>query len=135
MIDKDAKKVLKAVYESACASYAHALCDNWGLSQSDTWWVGDTPCSSTFCFGDIYALSIEELIYVIENDVTLETFLEYTDYNITCMEFNFNTMNLKSYCEGAPRVPQETFDELHKLKQNLDDAIREAKQRTAKKPF
>jgi hypothetical protein len=97
------------------------------LNKVDTWWVGDRVGLDLFCFGDCETISLEDMVYCLENNITHDEYIEFTEYNVKCLEYNMHTMNLQSWYMGAPRVPQETFDRLDALKKELNDTIESTK--------
>lgn len=120
-------KQMRNNFENAVAAYVTAFSNRFNLNQEDCWWVGDRVGTDVFCFGDIYAISLEDMIYCVEENVTYDEFVENTEYCIKCKEFNLPLINLKSWHMGAPRIPQSTFDRLDGLKKDLNDAIKETK--------
>jgi hypothetical protein len=65
----------------------------------------------------------------VENDVTSEQYDEWQEYICDASEFNFPLPNLRSWMHGCPRTSPEAFEKLRKLKQYLNDAVEEEKQR------
>lgn len=118
-------KKLRENYENAVNAYVDELLRRWELSRHYTWLVGDRVGINTFCFGDIHSMSLDDIIYCVENDVTYKEYLENEDYNIQALEFHFGVINIKSWHEGSPRVPKETFSRLQKMKDDLEKAIDE----------
>jgi len=121
---KDLSNLRKA-YEDAVVGYINAFVEQFDIDIRDTWWVGDRIGIDNFCFGDMYAISLDDIIYCVEHGVTYDEFVEHTDYWMRCDENNLPKMNLKSWHEGAPRVPQEVFDRLNALRKNISDLIEE----------
>ncbi len=116
-------------FEKAVADYVAVFLKQFELDESDCWWVGDRIGVDNFCFGDFYAISLNEMIYCIENGVTYDEFVAHMDYLLKCDEYNFPLMNLKAWHTGAPRIPQETFDRLDGLKRDLDEAIKNEREK------
>lgn len=114
-------------FEKAVTAYVAAFLKAWELNPADCWWVGDRVGCDLYCFGDLYAISLSDMIYVVENGVTYDEFLQLTDYLEKCDEYNLPKMNLQSWHKGAPR---HDFTRLDALKKQLEDAVEEAK-----KPF
>lgn len=118
---------LKEQWEAACNGYLLELLNMWELNAADTWWVSN-KVGETFCFGDCNAINMDDLRYIVHNGVTMETYFEWIDYSLDCGTFNLPMLNLKSFCEGAQRIPQSTFDHLKHLKQDLEDEIKKVKE-------
>ena len=117
---------MKKDFEKAVGSYVDAFLELFELNKRDCWWVGDRIGLDLFCFGDMYAMSLEEMVYIVENGVTFDEYLAYIDYNEKCAEFNLPTLNLRSWHEGAPRVSDATIQHLKMLKRSLEKAIKDA---------
>ena len=72
---------------------------------------------------------MEDIIYIVENDIEEDEVLAWEDYCLDALEFKFNTPNLQSWHRGCPRTPKETFDHLRELKANIAKAVEEEKAR------
>lgn len=121
---------LRKDFEKAVTAYTDALCEQFGISPRDTWWVRNrigtgTFLLDTFFFGDVYPVSLSDIIYIVEQGITYEEYTDYLDYNSECTQLGLYTLNLESYHNGAPRVRQETFDRLHALRDELQKQIDE----------
>lgn len=119
-------KKMRKDFEKAVSKYVTAFLEAFELDPKDCWWVGDRVGLDLFCFGDMYAMPLEEMVYIVENKVTLDEYLAYIDYCEKCAEFRLNDMNLRSWHEGAPRIPEYTFNRLGTLKKNIEDLCKEA---------
>ena len=64
------------------------------------------------------------MIYIVEECVTYEEFVEWEDYCTKCHEYNLPIMNIESWHKGCPRIKQSTFDRLDGLKKDLNEAIK-----------
>ncbi len=117
------RESLRKNLEEAVDAYVGVLTDRWGLNPSDCWWVGGRTGLDVFCFNDISAMSLEDIVYVVDNDISLEEFDEYEQYNIDAMEFGFDAINLRSWHLGAPRVPKSSFDNLRRMKKEIADEV------------
>ena len=109
-------KILRTNYEDACNNYLLTLLNLWEQSAKDGYSLGETVF-----------IKMDEIIFCVENNVSMETFMDYSDYCLKCNEYNFNVPNLKSYFMGCPRVPQETFDKLDDLKRQMNECINDTK--------
>lgn len=126
-MNKAHKQLLKENYEKACEEILMAFCKEYELSyDNDAWTAGDV--GTVAMVGD-YFIDLQDMIYMLCNDISWNEYLKWYDYNLECGEFNFNLINLKSWHMGAPRVPQESFDRLHKMKKDLEDAIKNEKEK------
>jgi hypothetical protein len=100
----------------------------WELDAHYGYWNSDHP-GTIYHYGDTHNLTMEEIIYIVENDIEEDEVLEWEDYCLDAYEFNFTTPNLRAWHMGCPRTPQETFDRLRQLKSDLAKAVEEEKQR------
>lgn len=125
-MNKKHKQLLKEIFESAVNAYVDAFLELFELGKSDTWWVCDRIGRDVFCFNDLHAISLDEMIYCVENDIKYEEFFEYEEYNLKCSEYNLPYMNLESWHKGAPR---HRFESLDALKKDLEEAIKNEKEK------
>ena len=122
------KRMLKEQYEKACNGYLVELLRMWELDMHYGYWNSDQP-GTIYHYGETHDLSMEDIIYIVENDIEEDEVLAWEDYCLDAYEFKFETPNLRSWHKGCPRTPQETFHKLRQLKSDLDKAVEEEKQR------
>lgn len=122
------KAKLRSKFESACNSYRHVLERMWDLNPADGYWIGD-EVGGLYDNGGFVTISLSDMIYCIEEDITYEEYDEWTRYNIKAHEFHFDYINLKSWHMGCPRVPEETFERLRGMKKDLENAIEAEKEK------
>ena len=123
------KEKLKKQYEAACNAYLAELLKMWELDAYYGYWIGD-EVGGVYDYADgSIDISMADIIYCVENDVTREQFDEWSEYICDASEFHFATPNLKSWMKGCPRTPKEVFEKLRKMKQDLNEAINEEKER------
>ena len=80
------------------------LCERWGVYGRDAFWVSDDR-AGVLCLGDLF-LNLGDLIYILQHDLSVDEVQEWQQYNIDAQEYGLNTINLKSWHRGAPRVPE-----------------------------
>ena len=122
------KKVLRCEFAVACNGYLNELLRMWELDAHYGYWNSDQP-GTIYHYGETHNLTMEEIIYIVENDIEEDEVLAWEDYCLDAYEFKFTTPNLRAWHMGCPRTPQETFDRLRQLKADLDKAVEEEKQR------
>jgi hypothetical protein len=122
------KKMLKEQYEKACNGYLVELLRMWELDGHYGYWNSDEP-GTIYHYGDTHNLTLEDIIYIVENDIEEDEVLAWEDYCLDAYEFKFATPNLRAWHMGRPRTPKETFDRLRQLKADLDKAVEEEKKR------
>ena len=122
------KKVLRCEFAVACNGYIEELLHMWELDAHYGYWNSDQP-GTIYHYGETHNLTMEEIIYIVENDIEEDEVLAWEDYCLDAYEFNFTTPNLQSWHMGCPRTPTETFERLRALKADLDNAVEEEKER------
>ena len=122
------KRMLKEQWRKACNGYLVELLRMWELDMHYGYWVGDEH-GTMYCYGETHNLTMEDIIYIVENDIDEDEVLAWEDYCLDAYEFNFPTPNLKAWYMGCPRTPQETFDRLRQLKADLEKVVEEEKRK------
>ena len=125
------KKMLKEQYEKACNGYLVELLRMWELSSCYGYWNSDEP-GTIYHYGDTHNLTMEDIIYIVENDIEEDEVLAWEDYALDAFVFKFNVPSLKSWHRGCPRTPPEVFDKLRQMKADLDKAVEEENARIKK---
>lgn len=116
------KKELRRKYNDACNAYLSALLEKWQLTGYH-FWIGD-EIGGLCNMPDDNVISMQDIIYCIENDISYNEFIKWIDYNVDAHEFNFNHINLKSWHNGSPKVSEEVLDRLRQMKSNLTEECR-----------
>ena len=122
------KKVLRCEFAVACNGYLNELLRMWELDAHYGYWNSDQP-GTIYHYGETHNLTMEDIIYIVENNIEEDEVLAWENYCMDAHEFNFNTPNLRSWHMGCPRTPPETFERLRALKADLDNAVEEEKKR------
>lgn len=123
-------KNLKQDFERAVDAYVDALLYMWSDYDNDDpsftpiygYWVGDDK-SGVYCHGDDTFINLSDIILCVEKEVSYNDYREWVDYCTQAHEFGFDEPNLRSWLNGCPRVPQETFDKLQNMKENLESLV------------
>ena len=126
------KKVLRCQFAVACNGYLNELLRMWELDAHYGYWNSDQP-GTIYHYGETHDLSMEDIIYIVENDIEEDEVLAWEDYRLEAHEFGFSMPNLRSWHRGCPRTPQEVFDRLREMKANLAKAVEEEKKRMMEK--
>ena len=127
------KKTLRENYAMVCNGYLVELLRMWELDAHYGYWVSDKP-GTIYCYGETHNLTMEEIIYIVENDIEEDEVLAWEDYLLDAQEFGFEWPNLRAWHSGCPRTPKETFNHLRDLKANLAKAVEEEKKRIKNEP-
>lgn len=126
------KEILRKQYECACNGYVAELLKMWELDGFYGFWIGD-DIGGIYDYSGSFTITMEDIIFCVENDITEEKYTEWLDYCVDASEFNMTTPNLKSWMMGYPRASQETFERLRGIKADLYKAIEEEKERQCAK--
>lgn len=123
------KETARECFVKGCNEYLRLFCEkhDFDYEEAKDSWVGGSIGEITMC-GDYY-VAMPTIIADIEMDAPEEEFLKWYGYNLVANEFGFTTPNFDHWLRGCPRVPQESFDKLEALKKDLEDAIKEEKER------
>lgn len=122
------KRMLKEQYEKGCNGYLVELLRMWELDMHYGYWNSDEP-GTIYHYGETHNLTMEDIIYIVENDIEENEVLAWEDYCLDAYEFKFTIPNLRAWHMGCPRTPQAVFDRLRGMKAELDKAVEEEKQR------
>lgn len=127
MDSKTTKEILRKSYNDACNKYVAALLRAWDLKTSAYgFWVGN-EIGGVYCYGDELFINMDDIVYMVENDVTLCQYEKYMEYSIWANSYGFTTPNLKSFINGCPIIPIEKREELDKQKRMLEELVKETK--------
>ena len=122
---KDAvKRQLKEQYGKACNGYLTELLRMWELDACYGYWNSDQP-GTIYHYGDTHNLTMEDIIYIVENGIEEDEVIKWEDYTLDAHEFGFAMPNLQSWHTGCPRTSQEVFDKLRQLKADFGKVIEE----------
>ena len=126
------KRELKKAYEKVCNNYRDALLRMWELDGHYGYWNSDQP-GTIYHYGEVHNLTMEEIIYIVDNDIEESEVMAWEDYTIDAIEFGFDTPNLIAWHRGCPRVPIETYKRLLQMKASLEKFMDDEKERLKKK--
>lgn len=109
---------LRAGYERAANSYLEAFNKAYNLDPDNGYWVGD-DVGGVYCNGDIFFVSFSDMIFIVDNAVPQDEYLEWIDYCTWAHEFGQPEPNLMSWHAGCPRHGEKTMRHLSELKKEL----------------
>lgn len=127
MASKNDKKVFRDKFNVACSLYVNELERMWELNHADGYWIGE-EVGGLYDNAGFITISLLDIIYCVEHDISLEEFLEYQDYNVKALDFNFHTINLKSWHMGCPRMPKESIERHEKLREEMMNIVEKEKE-------
>lgn len=120
---------LRLNYEKACQAYVNALYELWNVDSIYCWWIGDRVGINLLVINTEYSLSMDDVIFCVENEVSYDEFLDNEDYNSWAMEFGVNCINIEHWHMGNHGAPDEERERLSKLKKDFEDAINDCKEK------
>lgn len=127
MASKKTKQILRDKFYIVCSLYVNELERMWDLNHADGYWIGE-EVGGLYDNAGFITISLLDIIYCVEHDISLEEFLEYQDYNVKALDFNFHTINLKSWHMGCPRMPKESIERLEKLREEMMNIVEKEKE-------
>ena len=120
---KDAlKREMRNQYECACNRYLAELLRMWGLDSYYGYWIGEQT-GGVYDYDGGFTISMENIIYCVEEDVTMKQYTEWQDYVCDAIEFDMETPNLRSWMMGCPRTSRDSFERMRRLKAELLKAV------------
>lgn len=121
------KETAREYFVKGCNEYLRLFCEkhDYDYEEAKESWVANCVGDVT-CVGDIF-VGMQTIITDIEMDAPEAEFIKWYDYNLVAHEFGFTTPNFESWLRGCPRVSEDTFKKLQGLKNDLDNAIKEEK--------
>lgn len=122
------KRQMQALYANACNMYLTELLRMWELDARYGYWNSDQP-GTIYHYGETHNLSMEDIIYCVENDIEEDEVLAWEDYCLNAMELNISYPNLRAWHHGCPRISQDQFDRIREMKDELDRAVEELKKK------
>ena len=112
---------LKQEYEHICNRYLVEFANKYELSLEPDAWVGGEP-GTIACVSD-YFFGFDEIRRCVDEDVKWQDLIEWYDYNCEGGMLGLNTINLKSWLMGAPRVSKEAIAEIKARRRELEELI------------
>ena len=131
-IKETVKRELKKAYEKVCNNYRDELLRMWELDGHYGYWNSDEP-GTIYHYGEVHNLTMEEIIFIVNNDIEESEVMAWEDYTLDALEFGFDTPNLMAWHRGCPRVPIDTYKRLRQMKASLEKFVDDEKERLKKK--
>ena len=122
------KRELKEAYETMCNNYRDELLRMWELDAHYGYWNSDQP-GTIYHYGEVHNLTMEEIIFIVDNDIEESEVMVWEDYMLDAIEFGFDTPNLMAWHRGCPRVSIVTFARLRQMKASLEKFVDDEKER------
>lgn len=123
------KETAREYFVKGCNEYLRLFCEkhDFDYEEAKDSWVGGLVGEIAMC-GDYY-VAMPTMITDIEMDAPEAEFYKWYYYNLEAREYGFVTPNYESWLRGCPRVNNETLEKLRGITKNLEDTIKEEKER------
>lgn len=105
-------ELLEKNYAEACEQYLKAFCDKYEFQYEKDAWVGG-DYGGVAMLGDFF-FQMEEMRYMLLNGVAFDDWLANYEYCLDAHELGFDMINLRSWCNGAPRLSAEEIEQRRK---------------------
>lgn len=117
-------KYRKAIddYKDACNNIIALFAEHYEVSVGKDDWVGG-EVGSTICINEEFYLGMEDIILMLYKDVSWDEFLRWWDYNLDAHFLGLNSINLRSWLMGAPRLTDEQINGLKEKRKELQDLV------------
>lgn len=120
-------RLLRENYEKACNGYLLALSNMWEWDcKSYGFWIGD-EVGGIYAYGDTTFINMDDIIYCVENNVSKDTYDEWSEYCVWASHYELSHPNLKSWVMGCPRISETQRDKIDSARNELDRLIDEMK--------
>ena len=127
-IKETVKRELKKAYEKVCNNYRDELLRMWELDAHYGYWNSDEP-GTIYHYGEVHNLTMEEIIFIVDNNIEESEVMAWEDYMLDALEFGFDVPNLMAWHRGCPRIPNATFDRLRQMRADLEKFVDDEKER------
>lgn len=127
MASKAVLRHLKEQWERACNAYLLELLNAWDMDAQYGYWSRD-EVGSVYFYGDNCVIDMDDIRYCVDNGVSREEFMKYSDYNTDVCNLGLDCVNLSSWMHGCPRLSDEQIKNLYDLKKGVDDEIERLKE-------
>jgi hypothetical protein len=126
------KAQLREQWEKACCGYLCELLRMWECDACYGRWVRD-EVGGVYDYGcGVFTISMDDIIYCVENDVPESQYIKWQEYCCDAAEFSFDQPNLRSWVKGCPRTSELMFKKLREMRKVMLDAVEQERERIKK---
>jgi hypothetical protein len=118
---------LRSNFDKAVEAYIDELHKQFDWSACYGYWVADDT-TGIYVYADEHYLNLSDIVYIVDNKVTIDEFEEWEHYCMWAHEFNQTEPNLKSWHNGCPRAPKDEIEHLNALKKRFEDEVNKLKE-------
>lgn len=112
---------LKERFEAVANDYLNAFLEQFELDAHYGFWVGD-EVGGLYINGNLYYVDFEEMRYIVDNNVSEKTYIEWFDYCDKCLAFDKPHPSLEAWCKGCPKISDEEWKRLELEVHKTDNA-------------
>lgn len=123
-------KSLRSRFRGICNEYVVEFCRLYKFAvEADDIWVAD-DAGTIACISDYYFDFNSVIKYAVDNQLSdRDDLLSWYDYSLFAREYNQTIPNFESWSKGCPRMSKEEQEKLIGLKRDLEDAVKDFKQK------
>jgi hypothetical protein len=119
-INKAHRELLKKEYENAANKYIDALFSMYEMDSFYGYWIAGVV-GGVYAYGDTYFFNFDDVRYLVDNEIPLDVFEEWSDYCIEAFELGISQPNLQSWVKGCPRASKEEIQRLKNIKKQFEE--------------
>jgi hypothetical protein len=118
---------LRYELNKAVHAYMDELYKQFDWAECYGYWVSDDT-TGIYCYADTHYLNLSDIVFIVENKVTIDEFEEWEHYCMWAHEFNQTEPNLRSWHNGCPRASEDEIMHLNALKKRFEDEVNKLKE-------
>lgn len=117
---------LRQNFEKAVEEYLTAFLKQMEWDSYYGYWVAD-DVTGIYAYGDELFISLADIIYSVEHNVTKDELIELQEYNVWAESMGQSHINLDSWHKGYKGIPIGVRSKMDSIKKELDELIKENK--------
>ena len=121
-------KDLQENYKNACNAYLKVFCAKHDYSFEKDMWVGNEPGTVAACGDEFF--NMETIKIDIDKNAPEEELLKWYSYTLEADEFHLPIPNYNHWLMGCPRTSEKWFAEMRSKRNELEELLREERERT-----
>ena len=125
---KEKIAMLRQNFEKAVDDYLTAFLKQVDWDRFYGYWIAH-DCTGFYAYGDQHFISIADIIYSVDNNVTNKELVECEEYNVWATNNGQSTISLASWHKGYHGVPKDGREKIDKLRMELNELIKETKEK------
>lgn len=118
---------LRNNFNKAVKAYLDELHKQFDWAECYGYWVADDT-TGIYVYADTHYLNLSDIVFIVDNNVTIDEFEEWEKYCEWAHEFNQTEPNLRSWHNGCPRASKDEIKHLNALKKRFEDEVDKLKE-------